>query len=91
MDHQQGHSSSWWCGPGASCQEPVFAARVADSAEGEGYLLAILNLLNEHRSALVVLDARHIDQGPLATVHIPLRLRPGLHGSWVPRSQLPMT
>jgi len=91
MDHQQGRSSSWWCGPGASCQEPVFAARVADSAEGEGYLLAILNLLNEHRSALVVLDARHIDQGPLATVHIPLRLRPGLHGSWVPRSQLPMT
>jgi len=88
MDHSQGRTRSWWCGPGVSCQEPVFAPKAAGAREGAGYLLAILNLLNEHRSALVVLDAEHIDQGPLATVQIPLRLRPGLHGNWVPRWQL---
>ena len=88
MDHQQSRTRSWWCGPGASCQEPVFAPKSAQSREGEGYLLAVVNLLNEHRSALVVLDAERIDAGPMATVQLPLRLRPGLHGNWVPRAQL---
>jgi len=85
MDHQTGATRAYWCGTGASLQEPVFAPRSATAPEGDGYLLAIVNLLNAHRSALVVLDAQRLDEGPLATVHLPLRLRSGLHGNWAPR------
>jgi len=88
LDHQTGQTNSVWCGTGASFQEPVFAPRNAQAAEGEGYLLALVNLMNEHRTALLVLDAQRLEEGPVATVHLPLRLRPGLHGNWVPRAQL---
>jgi carotenoid cleavage dioxygenase len=88
LDHQTGQTNSVWCGTGASFQEPVFAPRNAQAAEGEGYLLALVNLMNEHRTALMVLDAQRLEEGPVATVHLPLRLRPGLHGNWVPRAQL---
>jgi len=88
MDHQTGRQRSVWCGTGASFQEPVFAPRHALASEGEGYLLAVVNLLKENRSNVVVLDAERIDQGPVATIRLPLRLRPGLHGSWAPRTQL---
>jgi carotenoid cleavage dioxygenase len=47
-----------------------------------------VNRYDEMRSDLVVLDAQHLDDGPVATVKLPLRLRQGLHGSWVPESQL---
>lgn len=88
LDHETRDSHSYWCGTGASFQEPVFVPKSADAPESVGYLLAIVNLLNERRSALVVLDAQRLDAGPLATIHVPLRLRPGLHGNWVPSSQL---
>lgn len=87
MDHISGRSRVHWCGPGASFQEPVFAPKSARAPEGEGYLLAVVNLLNEHRSAIEVLDAQHLDEGPIATIQLPLRLRPGLHGNWVPAAQ----
>ncbi len=88
MDHQSGQTRTCWCGPGASFQEPVFAPKSRHAPEGEGYLLAIVNLLNEHRSAIVVLDAQRLNEGPLATLSLPVRLRQGLHGNWVPRWQL---
>jgi carotenoid cleavage dioxygenase-like enzyme len=88
MDHQSGKTRTYWCGPDASFQEPVFAPKSAAAPEGDGYLLAIVNLLKEHRSSLVVLDACRLDEGPIATVHLPLRLRAALHGNWVPRAEL---
>jgi carotenoid cleavage dioxygenase-like enzyme len=88
MDHHSGQTRTCWCGPGASFQEPVFAPKSRHAPEGEGYLLSIVNLLNEHRSAIVVLDAQRLNEGPLATLPLPVRLRQGLHGNWVPRWQL---
>jgi len=32
---------------------------------------------------LVLFDAQHVDEGPIATMHIPVRMRFGLHGNWV--------
>ena len=45
------------------------------------FLLALTNgatLLTE----LNLFDATHIAKGPLATVKLPLRLKPAYHGSW---------
>ena len=41
------------------------------------------------RADLVILDAEHIDQGPIATVKLPTRIVGQIHGWWVPGDQIP--
>lgn len=52
-------------------------------AEGEGYLAALKNNLDELRNDVVIWDAQKLAAGPLATLHLPLRLRLGFHGNFV--------
>jgi carotenoid cleavage dioxygenase len=75
--------TSWSPGPGYLLGEAVFAPRAGTTAEGDGYLVVLG--FNERRgtSDLFVLDAAAIEQGPLATAHLPLRIPAGFHGTWV--------
>ena len=41
------------------------------------------------RADLVILDAEHIDQGPIATVKLPTRIVGQIHGWWVPADAIP--
>jgi carotenoid cleavage dioxygenase len=82
VDHATGARQSYWAGPISSLQEPAFVPAGPNAAEGEGFILAVCNRLAERRSDLLMFDAQHIDAGPLATVKLPVRLRPGLHGNW---------
>jgi carotenoid cleavage dioxygenase len=84
MDMSTGASKSWFAGDTCSTQEPVFAPRSAKAPEGEGYVMGVVNRRAEHRSDLVILDAQHMDEGPIA--RIPVRLKYGIHGNWVPAS-----
>ena len=77
-------TKTWWCGPVSSLQEPAFIPRSANSPEGAGYIVMLCNRLAELRSDLLLFDAQHVDEGPIATLYLPLRLRPGLHGNWHP-------
>jgi carotenoid cleavage dioxygenase-like enzyme len=52
--------------------------------EGEGYLLAVVNRDATMLSDLIILDAQKPQAGPIATVKLPIRLRNGVHGNWVP-------
>jgi len=49
----------------------------------EGYLGFIVDRHDENQSEFFILDAAHIERGPIAQVKIPLRLRVGVHGNWV--------
>jgi carotenoid cleavage dioxygenase len=84
LDMSTGEMKSWFAGDTSSTQEPVFAPKSADAAEGEGYVLGVVNRRAENRADLVVFDAEHIDEGPIATVKIPVRLKYAIHGNWVP-------
>ena len=42
----------------------------------------ICNRLEDHNSDLLIFDALEIEKGPVATVHVPIRLRFGLHGNF---------
>jgi carotenoid cleavage dioxygenase-like enzyme len=84
MDMATGKYKSWFCGDTSSTQEPVFAPKNAKAPEGEGYVLGVINRRDEHRSDLVILDAQRMDEGPIATIKIPVRLKYGIHGNWVP-------
>ena len=48
----------------------------------------IADLHDQMLSDLLVFEAEHVDQGPIATVHVPLRLRNQVHGNWVTAEEL---
>ena len=78
----------WYAGPDSAPEEPCFVPKSADSPEGDGWLLTMVGRRAENRTDLVVLDARHLDRGPVATVRFPCRVHEGFHGIWVPAQAL---
>lgn len=76
--------------PGAVFSEFVFAPRHAQSAEGDGYLVGVATRLDRNGAReLLVFDAQRPDEGPLATVHLPLPIVGQVHGWWAPGWHLP--
>lgn len=47
-----------------------------------------MNLLDVHRNDVLIFDALNLGQGPLATIHLPVKLRLGLHGNFVDHRDL---
>lgn len=72
----------YWAGPRATFQEPTFIPK-DDGAEGEGWIIALLNRLDVLRNDIVLFDALNMAAGPVATINLPLKLRLGLHGNFV--------
>ena len=68
---------------GDGLSEPLFVPRDASAPEGEGWLLAVHYRAASARSDLVVLDAGHVADGPLATIALPCRVPDGFHGAFV--------
>ena len=63
--------------------EAVFVAKPSAKTEDDGYLIAFAyNQLND-ASELLILDAKGIDQDPLARIKMPRRIPNGLHGNWI--------
>lgn len=65
--------------------EPIFVPRTPDAAQDDGWLLALRHDLAAHRSALVVLDARDLEAGPLAIAHLDHHIPVGFHGTFTAR------
>jgi carotenoid cleavage dioxygenase-like enzyme len=72
--------------PGTTMQEEV---HIPSKKPGhEGYLAYVVDLHDKNLSEVHVVEAQRIDKGPIARIQIPLRLRVGVHGNWVPVEQL---
>ena len=54
-----------------------------NGGEGEGWLIALVNRLDVLRNDVVILDAQDVAAGPVATIHLPFKLKLGLHGNFV--------
>lgn len=61
-------SQIWLPEPHQFCGEVLFTPRPAGSAEDDGYLLTLCFDGKEGTSSLLVLDAAHVDRGPIARV-----------------------
>lgn len=79
---------TFWAGPCATFQEPAFIPRSGSKNEADGYLIALLNHLDVLRNDVCIFDARKIAQGPVAVIHLPFRLRLGLHGNFVDEREI---
>jgi carotenoid cleavage dioxygenase len=48
----------------------------------------VADLHDTQLSDMLVFEAEHLDKGPIATIHLPLRLRNQVHGNWVTAEEL---
>jgi len=87
IDHSTGELKTWVPGPDCGVQEPNFVVKPG-APEGDGYLLTLVNRFTENRSDLAILNAKRIEDGPLAVLRLPARVRATFHGMWVPDSAL---
>lgn len=71
-----------WAGPRATFQEPTFIPRKGGK-EGEGWIIVLVNRLDLLRNDVEIIDAGNLAGGPVATIHLPFKLRLGLHGNFV--------
>jgi carotenoid cleavage dioxygenase len=79
-------------GPATSLAECCFAPKNATAGEAVGYLMGVATRNEENgRADLVILDAERLNEGPIATVKLPMRAVGQIHGWWVPEAQLPGT
>jgi carotenoid cleavage dioxygenase-like enzyme len=91
VDNQTRTFTLWNAGNKVSLAEPVFAPKGPNAREGEGYLMGVAYHLDQNlRSDLVILDAEHLDEGPIATVRLPVQASPQVHGWWVREDQYPV-
>jgi carotenoid cleavage dioxygenase len=49
----------------------------------EGYLAFLVDRHDENQTEMFVVEAAHLQRGPIARIKIPFRLRVGVHGNWV--------
>jgi len=71
-------------GTGRIPGEFVFQPRGPEAAEDEGWLLGLVVEADGRTTALEVIDAQNFAGSPVATVRLPHRVPPGIHGAWLP-------
>jgi all-trans-8'-apo-beta-carotenal 15,15'-oxygenase len=85
LDHERGGPTVHEFGKGQVAGEPIFVPRSPDAGEGDGWLLSVVYSAAEHRSRLVVLDARDLESDPVAVAHLRHHVPHGFHGTFTPR------
>lgn len=83
FDEAKSRLSYWYAGSDSAPEEPHFVPRSPNAPEGEGWILTMVGRRRENRTDLVILDALHLDRGPVAIVKFPYRVHEGFHGTWV--------
>jgi carotenoid cleavage dioxygenase-like enzyme len=83
-DFRSGTRSRYHYGDGRYTGEMVFAPDPNGSAEDDGWLLSIVYDVRDDTSEFMILDARAIEDGPIARVPLPRRVPCGFHANWFP-------
>src|SRR4028119_1913938 len=84
LDVTTGDEQLWSAAPQGFISEPIFVPRPNSNREDEGWVLTLVYDANQHRSDVVILDGRDLNQGPVARLHLKHHIPYGLHGSWTP-------
>jgi carotenoid cleavage dioxygenase len=88
IDLSTGKTSVYDAGEDTPLQEPCFIPRRAGAPEGDGYVIQTATRAKEMRTDVFLYEALDIEAGPIATIRLPIRLRPGYHTSWADGSKI---
>jgi carotenoid cleavage dioxygenase len=87
-DTQGGPDSVFYVGDTQSLQESGFVPRKGSTQEGDGYVMGVASNYAEMSSELHIVDAQRMEEGAVAVVKLPFRLRGGTHVNWFPADEL---
>jgi len=59
----------------------------SSAPEADGYLITFANRRDTMLSSILILDTAKLEEGPIAIIELPFRLRAGIHGTWVPAEE----
>ncbi|WNM09854.1 carotenoid oxygenase family protein [Komagataeibacter nataicola] len=83
LDLMHGAIDQFDFGSQAFVSEPVFVPRQHHAGPDDGWLLSLVWRPDFAQSRLVIFDAGHVADGPVASVTLPQRVPDGFHGSFV--------
>ena len=87
-DLKTGKSTRYELGQGRYGSEAPFAPRIGATEEDDGYLVSFVTDENTGTSECVLIDAQHLEDGPVVRIALPHKLCSGTHACWAPRNQL---
>lgn len=89
-DTDTGTRLSAWTDDAAHCwySEPWFAPADDQYDEDRGYVIAFVWNDRAKTQELQIFDAKDLNKGPLARVHMPHRIPPGFHACWMSADQI---
>lgn len=88
-DIAAGTETSFEFEDGVFCSETAMAPRVGATDEDDGYLITITVDMNRDLSECLVLDAKRVEDGPIARVRLPERVSSGTHSTWASGAEIP--
>jgi len=87
-DLRTGLRSEYRLAPGRFASEAPFAPRIGGEGEDDGYLVSFVTDENTGTSECILLDARRIEDGPVARIALPHKICSGTHACWAERREL---
>lgn len=84
LEVRSGRAKHLHMGPQATLQEPV---HIASKVSGhEGYLAFVVDRHDTNLAEVHIVEAQNPENGAIARIHVPMRLRSAVHGTWVARA-----
>jgi all-trans-8'-apo-beta-carotenal 15,15'-oxygenase len=84
VDLETGEKQLWSAAPRGFVSEPVFVPRTPQQkGEDDGWVLGLIYDSENHRSDVVILDAKDFSKGAIAKLHLKHHVPYGLHGNFV--------
>jgi carotenoid cleavage dioxygenase-like enzyme len=81
-DLETGRSWTIELGPGRYGSEAPFAPRIGARTEDDGYLVSFVTDERTRSSECIVIDARHLEDGPVCRIALPHKISSGTHACW---------
>ena len=82
-DGEAGETTVYEYGEHRHGGEAVFAPSTDATREDDGYLISFVHDEAANQSECVIIDARDVAAGPVATIKMPFRVPYGFHAGWV--------
>ncbi len=73
---------------GLYCSESPFAPKVSATGEDDGYLISFITDENKQSAECWILDAKRVQDGPIARIALPHKIKSGTHSCWAGRDVL---
>ena len=84
LDKESGKRQLWSAAPSGFPGEPVFVPHPNRIEEDDGWIISMVYDATIHRSYLIILDAKDIEQ-EIAKLYLKHHVPHGFHGNWTPQ------